>query len=119
MFARFQVDTVVQLLGGFFPEVCKDPETIKNVINEEETQFLKTLNRGQKLLDRTISKLPAGTKVLPGDIAWRLYDTYGFPHDLTQLMAEEKKLTVDMEAYEQVSMPCHATFLYVTDAVTK
>jgi alanyl-tRNA synthetase len=110
MFARFQVDTVVQLLGGFFPEVCKDPETIKNVINEEETQFLKTLNRGQKLLDRTISKLPAGTKVLPGDIAWRLYDTYGFPHDLTQLMAEEKKLTVDMEAYEQVSMPCHATF---------
>ena len=82
--------------------MCKDPETIKNVINEEETQFLKTLNRGQKLLDRTIAKLPAGTKVLPGDIAWRLYDTYGFPHDLTQLMAEERKLAVDMEAYEQV-----------------
>ena len=45
--------------------MCKDPETIKNVINEEETQFLKTLNRGQKLLDRTIAKLPAGTTVLP------------------------------------------------------
>ena len=98
------MDTVVKLLGDFFPEVCKDPESIKNIINEEETQFLKTLNRGHKLLDRTIAKLPAGTTVLPGDIAWRLYDTYGFPHDLTQLMAEEKKLTVDIEAYEQVTL---------------
>ncbi len=94
------VDTVVRILGDAFPEVRKDPQTIKDVINEEETQFLKTLSRGRKLLDRTIAKLPAGTKVLPGDIAWRLYDTYGFPVDLTQLMSEEKGLQVDMDGYE-------------------
>ena len=70
-----------------------------DIINEEEKQFLKTLSRGQKLLDRTITKL--GAKTLPGDIAWRLYDTYGFPVDLTQLMAEERGLEVDMAEYEK------------------
>eukprot|EP00095_Tigriopus_kingsejongensis_P001047 maker-scaffold397_size184017-snap-gene-0.41 protein:Tk01047 transcript:maker-scaffold397_size184017-snap-gene-0.41-mRNA-1 annotation:"alanine--trna cytoplasmic" len=94
------VDVVVELLGPTFPEVKKDPQTIKDIIDEEETQFLKTLSRGRKLLDRTIAKLPEGTKVLPGDIAWRLYDTYGFPVDLTQLMSEERGLKVDIEAYE-------------------
>lgn len=52
------------------------------------------------MLNRTITKL-GGSKVLPGDVAWRLYDTYGFPVDLTSLMAEEKGLKVDMEAYEE------------------
>ena len=94
------VKTVVELLGDTFPEVTKDPESVMDTINEEEKQFLKTLSRGQKLLDRTISKL-GNVKVLPGDIAWRLYDTYGFPVDLTQLMAEERGLNVDMEAYEK------------------
>merc|ERR1719347_239673 len=94
------VKTVVELLGDTFPEVTKDPESVMDTINEEEKQFLKTLSRGQKLLDRTISKL-GNVKVLPGDIAWRLYDTYGFPVDLTQLMAEEKGLEVDMEQYGQ------------------
>lgn len=70
------------------------------IINDEEEQFLKTLSRGRNLLNRTISKL-GNSKTLPGDIAWRLYDTYGFPVDLTQLMAEEKRLTVDMDAYEE------------------
>lgn len=93
------VHTVVELLGDAFPEVAKDPQHIIDVINEEETQFLKTLLRGRNLLNRTISKL-GDAKVLPGDIAWRLYDTYGFPVDLTQLMAEEKNLQVDMEGYE-------------------
>jgi alanyl-tRNA synthetase len=94
------VHTVVELLGDTFPEVKRDPATVIDIINEEEAQFLKTLSRGQKLLDRTIRKLEAGTKVLPGDVAWRLYDTYGFPVDLTQLMAEERGLEVDMAGYE-------------------
>merc|ERR1712013_585049 len=55
---------------------------------------------GQKLLDRTITKL-GSAKTLPGDIAWRLYDTYGFPVDLTQLMSEERGLAVDMDDYEK------------------
>lgn len=94
------VHTVVSILGDTFPEVKKDPQGIIDVINEEEEQFLKTLSRGRNLLNRTIAKLE-NCKVLPGDVAWRLYDTYGFPVDLTQLMAEEKQLSVDMPAYEE------------------
>ncbi|KAF2345055.1 Alanine-tRNA ligase eukaryota/bacteria, partial [Trinorchestia longiramus] len=93
------VDVVVELLQDSFPEVAKDPSFVKEVINEEERQFLKTLERGRKLLHRTVSKL-GGAKLIPGDVAWRLYDTYGFPVDLTQLMAEENDLNVDMDAFE-------------------
>ncbi|XP_067135714.1 alanine--tRNA ligase, cytoplasmic [Centruroides vittatus] len=93
------VPVVVELLGDVFPELTKDPQMIIDIITDEETQFLKTLSRGQRLLERTISKLDQ-TKILPGDIAWRLYDTYGFPIDLTQLMIEEKGLTIDMAGYE-------------------
>lgn len=92
--------TVVELLGDAFPEVKKDPQYIIDVINEEEQQFLKTLTRGRNLLNRTISKL-GDSKLIPGDVAWRLYDTYGFPIDLTRLMAEEKGLTVDSDGYDK------------------
>lgn len=98
------VDVVVELLGDAFPEVRKDPGFVKEVINEEEEQFLKTLTRGQKLLEKTISKLENGAKVFPGDIAWRLYDTYGFPFDLTQLMCEESGLTIDKAKYEEAKL---------------
>lgn len=78
----------------------RDPQSIIDIVNEEETQFLKTLTRGRNLLNRTIAKLES-TKIVPGDVAWRLYDTYGFPVDLTQLMAEEKGLSIDMPSYEE------------------
>ncbi|ESO83071.1 hypothetical protein LOTGIDRAFT_197664 [Lottia gigantea] len=94
------VDTVVTLLGDAFPEVKRDPETVKAILNEEEVQFLKTLTRGHHLLQRTIKKL-GDTNILPGDVAWRLYDTYGFPVDLTTLMAEENGLSIDMGAFEE------------------
>ncbi len=83
-----------------FPELRKDPQTVKDVINEEEAQFLKTLTRGQKLMEKIISKLPAGSKTFPGDIVWRLYDTYGFPVDLTQLICEESGLSIDQPAFD-------------------
>ena len=95
------VDVVVDLLGDAFPELKKDPQYVKDVINEEEAQFLKTLTRGQKLLEKTIAKLEPGTVVFPGDVAWRLYDTYGFPFDLTQLMCEESGLSIDKAKYEE------------------
>ncbi|KAB0798281.1 hypothetical protein PPYR_09274 [Photinus pyralis] len=94
------VHTVVAILGDVFPEVRKDPQSVIDMINEEEEQFLKTLSRGRNLLNRTINKL-GDCKMLPGDLAWRLYDTYGFPVDLTQLMAEERQLTIDMASYEE------------------
>lgn len=94
------VHIVVKLLGDVFPEIKKDPESIIQTINEEEIQFLKTLTRGRNLLNRTIEKL-GDSKIIPGDVAWRMYDTYGFPIDLTQLMCEENGLEIDMEGYER------------------
>ncbi|KER21252.1 hypothetical protein T265_10380 [Opisthorchis viverrini] len=100
------VDVVVTSLKDAFPELANDPYTVKELINEEEQQFLTTLKRGQRLLSRTISDIKrtqgaAGTGVLPGTVAWRLYDTYGFPLDLTQLMAEEHNLKLDLAGYEK------------------
>ncbi|XP_075151730.1 alanine--tRNA ligase, cytoplasmic [Haematobia irritans] len=102
-FVASLVFTVIELLGDAFPEVKRDPQHIIDIINEEEQQFLKTLSRGRNLFNRTISKL-GNDKVIPGDIAWRLYDTYGFPIDLTQLMAEERGYEIDMEAYEAAKL---------------
>lgn len=102
------VHTVVDLLGETFPEVKRDPQSIIDIINEEETQFLKTLIRGRNLLNRTIGKL-GGVKQVPGDVAWRLYDTYGFPVDLTQLMCEENGLNVDMITYEEAKKQAQLT----------
>jgi len=98
MFASL-VMTVVESLGEAFPELKKDPQMVIDIINEEEKQFLKTLSRGKRLFERTVRNLDSS--VIPGDVAWRLYDTYGFPIDLTQLMAEERKLTINMQAYEE------------------
>ncbi len=92
------------MLGDAFPEVKKDPQYVKDVINEEESQFLKTLTRGQKLLEKTISKLDANTKIFPGETAWNLYDTYGFPFDLTQLICEESGLFIDKVKYEEAKL---------------
>uniref|UniRef100_A0A3Q2H3T4 Alanine--tRNA ligase n=1 Tax=Equus caballus TaxID=9796 RepID=A0A3Q2H3T4_HORSE len=94
------VDVVVQSLGDAFPELKKDPDMVKDIINEEEVQFLKTLSRGRRILDRKIQSL-GESKTIPGDTAWLLYDTYGFPVDLTGLIAEEKGLVVDMDGFEE------------------
>jgi len=106
------VDAAVDLLGDAFPEVKKDVQSIKDVINEEEIQFLKTLSRGQRVLQRTVEKLQESgeseSKVLPGDVAWRMYDTYGFPVDLTQLMAEERGFAIDSEGYEEAKKTAQA-----------
>ena len=85
------------------------PQAIKDIIDEEEAQFLKTSTGGRRLLSETIAKMSDGPYVIlgrkfvmiPGDTAWILYDTYAFPNDLTQLMAEERDVTVDFEAYEK------------------
>ncbi|KAJ0029610.1 hypothetical protein NQD34_004607 [Periophthalmus magnuspinnatus] len=94
------VDVVVESLGNAFPELRKDPDMVKDIINEEEAQFLKTLSRGRRILDRKIMSL-ADSKTIPGDTAWLLYDTYGFPLDLTSLIAEEKGMQVDLAAFEE------------------
>lgn len=89
------VDVVVEGMGAAFPELARDPESVKAILLAEETQFRKTLERGLQQFGRMVAKLDAEDKVLSGEDAWRLYDTYGFPVDLTRLMAEERGLRVD------------------------
>jgi len=92
---------VVQEMGEFFPELRKNPERVVSVIAEEEDSFGKTLDRGIKRFDELAAELTkAGTKVVPGSDAFKLYDTFGFPPDLTALMAAERGMSVDMDAYE-------------------
>jgi alanyl-tRNA synthetase len=81
-----------------FPEVYKQEDFIKNVIREEEASFLRTLASGTKLFDKHIEKLEG--KNISGKFAFELYDTYGFPFDLTQLMAREKGYIVDEEVFK-------------------
>ena len=92
------VPVVNEILQHDFPELLKDPQNTMDIINKEEEQFLKTLNYGKRLFDKTADSLTGET--MPGDVVWRLYDTFGFPLDLTCLMAEERGLKVDCEGYE-------------------
>jgi len=98
------VDVVVDSLGDAFPEIKKDPDATKEIIREEWSQFMKTLDRGRKILEHKIALLGDGATKLPGDIAWLLYDTYGFPLDLTTLMAEEMGLGVDCGEFEEARL---------------
>lgn len=74
---------------------------VKSILDEEEVAFAKTLDRGEKLFEQyRIKAQEAGNKTLSGNDVWRLYDTYGFPVDLTRVMAEENGLTVDEKEFE-------------------
>jgi alanyl-tRNA synthetase len=92
---------LVEQLGDFFPELKKSPEEVKKLLDEEEVSFARTLDRGERLFDSYVAKIQqSGGTILDGKDVWRLYDTYGFPVDLTRLMAEELNLTVDEEAFQ-------------------
>jgi alanyl-tRNA synthetase len=93
------VDRLESQMGAVFPELIQQKELTKNVIREEEVSFLKTLNQGLLLLDELISKTK--TKMLKGEEVFELYDTYGFPLDLTALIAREKGYEVDEKGFEK------------------
>jgi alanyl-tRNA synthetase len=92
------VQTLVDEFAGVFPELKSRLEKIVATLDAEEESFNRTLDRGMKLFGDALEGLEG--KVFPGDVAFKLYDTYGFPIDLTVLMAEEQGLAVDMAAYE-------------------
>lgn len=92
------VDNLVQQMGHQFPEIKAQQKLIENVIREEENSFLKTLDSGIVKFDNYVKKLD-NSSVIDGDFAFELFDTYGFPIDLTCLMASEKNLTVDMDNF--------------------
>ena len=93
------VDRLEVQMGAVFPELKTQKELAKNVIREEEVSFLKTLNQGLILLDDLISKTKGNT--LGGEQVFELYDTYGFPVDLTALIAREKGFEVDEIGFEK------------------
>ena len=84
-------------MGDFYPELHKQRILIENVIKEEENSFLRTLEQGLILLEEIISS--SNNKLIPGKKAFELYDTYGFPVDLTNLILEERGFNLDIESF--------------------
>jgi alanyl-tRNA synthetase len=92
------VGVLTKQMGTVFPELLAQKQLIQNVIKEEEASFLRTLDQGLVLLERIINSTK-GSQV-SGDKAFELYDTYGFPVDLTALILNEKEMTLDTAAFE-------------------
>ena len=92
------VEIISQKMGEAFPEIKAQKQLIENVIKEEEHSFLRTLDQGLLLLNRLVNN--AKGNVISGDKAFELYDTYGFPLDLTSLILKERGMTLDVEAFE-------------------
>ena len=92
------IPQLVADMGEAYPELKAQQKLITNVIKEEENAFLRTLDRGIRMLEDNMAK-NAATKMVAGPDAFELYDTYGFPIDLTQLIASEKGYTVDLEGF--------------------
>ena len=92
------VDTLVAEMGGVFPELEARRDTIKEVLLREETSFNETLDRGLELFDKEV----AASGKVSGDFAFKLYDTYGFPIDLTALMARERGLEIDTARFDEL-----------------
>lgn len=96
------VDVLCKIMGSAYPELTAQKQLIERVIKEEENAFLHTLETGIKLLDKSLSELKAkGEKSLSGKIAFTLYDTFGFPLDLTELILRENGMTVNVKEFDE------------------
>jgi alanyl-tRNA synthetase len=98
------VDVVAANLGDVFPELRRNKVKIQSNLKAEEESFNRTLDRGIQLFDFMLAAIDelGGERVFPGDRAFDLFDTYGFPLDLTELMAREHGLTVDVTTFEKL-----------------
>lgn len=100
-FMHLLVDTLIESMGEAYPELPAQANLIKHVIKEEEDAFLRTLETGMKMIDGVISKAKAENKTeIDGAVAFTLYDTYGFPLDLTELILKENNMTVNKEQFD-------------------
>lgn len=91
--------TLLDKMGDAYPELRRAESLITQTLENEETRFKGTLERGLKMLDEETSKISSGSK-FPGDVAFKLYDTFGFPLDLTQDALRAQSIEVDKEAFE-------------------
>jgi alanyl-tRNA synthetase len=95
------VPALVEQMGDMFPEIKKKEEDVKEILDEEELSFAKTLDRGERQFEYYAQQSKErGLKSLHGADVWRLYDSFGFPVDLTRLMAEERGLSIDDNEFE-------------------
>jgi alanyl-tRNA synthetase len=92
------VPTLVREMGGYFTELVSGEARAMQVLAQEEERFAETLTRGMALLDAETAKL--STSVIPGETVFKLYDTYGFPADLTADVARERGLSIDQAGFE-------------------
>ncbi len=94
-------DILEQEMGNHYLELAKYKNLINKVIKEEETLFLKTLGKGLRIIDKRIAELKGENKdTFPGEEAFELYDTYGFPHDLTELILRENNIKLDIKGFD-------------------
>ena len=94
------IDTLIESMGAAYPELPAQADLIKHVCKEEEDSFLRTLETGMKLIDKVIADTrKAGKTQITGREAFTLYDTYGFPLDLTELILRENQMTVNEEEF--------------------
>ncbi len=91
------IPTLIEVMGDAYPELIAQKGLIEKVMKEEEESFLRTLETGIKLLERNLPEKEGG--VLSGEIAFKLYDTFGFPLDLTELILREHGMTADVEGF--------------------
>ena len=93
------VEPLCREMGDAYPELVKAKSQVEKVLEKEERRFAETLDQGMEILDEAIAGI--GGKEIPGDIVFKLYDTYGFPVDLTADIARERALTVDQKGFEE------------------
>jgi len=93
------VTDLVKVMGDAYPELKEKQQFVERVLQEEEQQFARTLENGMVILEKAIAELDE--KVLPGETVFKLYDTYGFPVDLTADVARENDLSIDMDGFDQ------------------
>ncbi|NLO78873.1 MAG: alanine--tRNA ligase [Xanthomonadaceae bacterium] len=93
------VPTLVEVMGGAYPELAQGQQQVERLLRQEEERFRETLDQGIRLLEDALAKLDG--KVIPGELVFKLYDTYGFPVDLTNDVARERGLSLDMEGFER------------------
>lgn len=97
------VPTLVETMSDIFPEIKQNQKHVQEVIKAEEEAFGETLDRGLEIFETIVKKLKSeNSNLISGDDAFRLYDTYGFPIDLTELMAREIGLSVDKQRFEEL-----------------
>ena len=97
------IDLDIDVLKEMYPDLVNNRETIKQVLLEEKDKFVKTLSHGEREFEKEVKKLKEqGKDKIEGKVVFRLYDTYGFPPEVTQDLAKENDMTIDMDGFKEL-----------------